>query len=100
MIEFTGTLIASATALYFVSVFLATFLDDQWRTWGTMLIPLVFWQISIHIQLPAFADILRALGSGSPLITHSIPWMTVAFSLTLAAIFFIAALTIVEAREY
>jgi len=100
MIEFAGTLIASATLLYFVSVLLATFLDDQWRVWGTMLVPLVFWQLTSHITLPAFADILRAIGNGSPLITHTMPWPTVAFSLTVAVIFFLAALKVVQTREY
>ncbi len=100
MTEFTGTLVAAASALYFVSVVLATFLDDQWRTWGTMLVPFGFWWLSSHFPLPAFADILRALGDGSPLITHIMPWTTIAFSLVLAAILFLAALKIVQTREY
>jgi hypothetical protein len=91
MIEFSATLIASASVLYFVSVLLATFLDDQWRIWGTMLVPLVFWQFSIHARLPAFADILRSIGNGSPLIAHTMPWAAIAFSLALAAAFFVAA---------
>jgi hypothetical protein len=32
--EYAGTLTACASALYFLSVLLATFLDDQWRVWG------------------------------------------------------------------
>lgn len=100
MIEFAATLIAAASALYFVSVLLATFLDDQWRIWGTMLVPLVFWQLSRLIPLPAFADILRAIGNGSPLITHTMPWSTIAFSLALAAAFFVAALKVAQTREY
>jgi hypothetical protein len=100
MFEFTGMLIASATALYFVAVLLATFLDDQWRTWGTMLVSLVFWQLSIHIRLPAFADILRAIGNGSPFIIHTMPWSAFAFSLGLAAVLFLAAVKVVQSREY
>jgi hypothetical protein len=100
MAEFSGTLIASASALYFVSVLLATFLDDQWRIWGTMLVPFAFGWLSNRITLPAFADIFRAVGNGSPLITHTMPWSTVAFSLTLAAVLFLAALKIAQTREY
>jgi hypothetical protein len=100
MAEFSGALIAAATALYFVSVLLATFLDDQWRIWATMLVPFAYWWLSDRIKLPAFADILRAVGSGSPLFTHSMPWSTVAFSLGLAAVLFFAALKVVQSREY
>ncbi|HEY4382168.1 MAG TPA: hypothetical protein VGN01_17600 [Acidobacteriaceae bacterium] len=100
MIEFSGILIASASALYFASVLLATFLDDQWRIWATMLVPFIFWQLTSRIPLPAFADILRATGNGSPLITHTMPWSTVAFSLALVAALFLAAYKIAESREY
>jgi len=37
MLQYAATLIACGSAIYFVSVLLGTFLDDQWRTWGTML---------------------------------------------------------------
>lgn len=100
MLEYSVTLIACATALYFVSVLLATFLDDQWRVWGTMLVPFAFWWLSSQIKLPAFADLLHAVGNGSPLITHSMPWSTVAFSMGLAATLFFAALKVVQSREY
>jgi hypothetical protein len=100
MFEFTGTLIACASVLYFVSLLLATFLEDQWRIWGTMIVPLAFGWLSGRIKLPAFADLLRALGNRSPLITHTMPWTTVAFSLALSAILFFAALQIAQSREY
>jgi len=100
MTEFAATLIAAASVLYFVSVLLAIFLDDQWRIWGTMIVPFTYWWFSDRIRLPAFADILHAVGEGSPLITHAMPWPTIAFSLTLAAIFFVAALKIAQTREY
>jgi hypothetical protein len=100
MLEYSATLIACTTSLYFVSVLLATFLDDQWRIWGTMIVPFAFWWVSQHVTLPAFADLLRAVGNDSSLITHTMPWATVAFSLTLAALFFLAALKVVQTREY
>jgi len=100
MFEYTGTLIACASALYFLSVLLATFLDDQWRVWGTMIGSAVLWWLFSHTPLPASANIFQAMGKSSPLIAHTIPWTAIAFSLGLAAVLFFAALKVVQAREY
>jgi len=100
MLEYAGTLIACASAIYFLSVLLATFLDDVWRTWGTLIVFAAFWWISNHTPLPAFANIFRAMGKGSPLIAHTTPWNAIAFSVALSAILFFAALKVVRTREY
>jgi hypothetical protein len=100
MLEYAGTLIACASALYCFSVLLATFLDDLWRTWGTMLFFTALWWLSTHTPLPASANIFRAMREGSPLLAHSMPWTAMAFSLGLAAILFFAALKVVQTREY
>lgn len=100
MSEYALTLIACGSALYFLSVLLATFLDDQWRTWGTMFAAGALWWISHRAWLPAFIDIVQAIGKNSPLITHNMPWPAMAFSLTLAAAFFFAALKVAQSREY
>jgi hypothetical protein len=100
MLEYAGTLITCASALYCLSVLLATFLDDQWRAWGTMIASAALWWLSIHTPFPASADIFRAMREGSPLIAHTIPWTAMAFSLGLAAILFFAALKVVQTREY
>jgi hypothetical protein len=100
MVEYAGTLIAGDSALYFLSVWLATFLEDQWRILGTMAAFFALAWLSGHTSLPASVDILRAMGKGSPLIAHEIPWTAMAFSFGLAAILFFAALKIVQTREY
>jgi len=100
MFKYAATLVAFASAIYFLSVLLATFLDDQWRVWGTMMSSLALWWISTHIPFPAFADIFRSMGRGSPLITHTVPWHTIGFSIGLAIILFLAALKVVKGREY
>jgi hypothetical protein len=100
MMEYAGTLIACATALYCLSVLLATFLDDQWRAWGTMLASVALWWLSINTPLPASANIFRAMREGSPLLAHTVPWTAMAFSLGLAAILFFAAMKVVQTREY
>jgi hypothetical protein len=100
MFEYAGTLIACASALYCLSVLLATFLDDLWRTWGTMLFFAALWWLSTHTPLPASANIFRAMREGSPLLAHTMPWTAMAFSLGLAVILFFAALKVVQTREY
>jgi len=100
MLEYAGTLMACASALYCFSVLLATFLDDQWRAWGTMLSAAALWWLSTHTPLPASANIFRAMREGSPLLAHTMPWTAMAFSLGLAAILFFAALKVVQFREY
>jgi hypothetical protein len=100
MFEYTGTLIACASTIYFLSVLLATFLDEQWRIWGSMIATFAFGWASSHYTPPPSIDILRAVRDGSPLLTHAIPWSPIAFALGLAAILFFAALKIVQTREY
>ena len=100
MLQYAGTLIACASALYYFSVLLATFLDDQWRAWGSMIASAALWWLSTHTPLPAYANIFRAMREGSPPLAHTMPWTAMAFSLGLAAILFFAALKVVQTREY
>jgi hypothetical protein len=100
MFEYIGTVIACASAPYFLSVLLATFLDDQWRVGGTMVACVAIGGLPYLTRVPAYADILRAMGEGSPLVAHSMPWSVMAFSAGSAAILFFAALKIVRLREY
>jgi hypothetical protein len=100
MFEYAGTLIACTSAVYFLSVLLATFLDDQWRVWGTLIASGGLWWLSSHTWFPEFANIFLAIGKGSPLIAHTMPWAAMAFSVSLATIFFFAALKVAQTREY
>ena len=58
------------------------------------------WWIPNHMDAPAAVNIFRAMGEGSPLIAHTMPWNAIAFSLLLACGLFFAALQIVRRREY
>jgi hypothetical protein len=100
MFEFAVTLTACASAVYFLSVLLATFLDDQWRMWGTLFGSALLWWLPSHTPLPASADIFRVMGEGSPLLAHAVPWTGISVALALSAILFFAALRIVQNREY
>jgi hypothetical protein len=100
MLKYVVTVVVCASAPYFLSVLLATFLDDQWRVGGTMVACVAIGGLPYLTRVPAYADILRAMGEGSPLVAHSMPWSVMAFSTGSAAILFFAALKIVRLREY
>ncbi|HEY6346164.1 MAG TPA: hypothetical protein VIY49_32150 [Bryobacteraceae bacterium] len=101
MFEYIIALFACTSTLYFLSVLLGVFLDDLWRMYGTMLAAIAFWLASRSLPLPASADIGRAVAGGtSPLIAHTMPWATMAFSVGLAVILFFAAVKIARTREY
>jgi hypothetical protein len=100
MLEYAGVLIVCSSALHLLGVLMATFLDDQWRTFGSMGGFAALWWLSANTSLPASMNIFRAMGEASPLLTHTMPWHAMAFSLALATVLFFAALKIVQRREY
>jgi hypothetical protein len=95
-----ATLIACASGLYSITVLLATFLDDFWRIYGSVIAFGALWWIQSHTSWPASASVFWALTQGSPLVAHAIPWTAIAFSLGLAATLLCAALKIARTREY
>jgi hypothetical protein len=100
MLEYSATLLVCASAFYFFSVLLATLLEDQWRMVGGMVaFGGMFW-LSAYKYLPASVDPLRATGRGSLLIAHTVPWSAMGFSVGLSAALLVAALKVVQVREY
>jgi hypothetical protein len=85
---------------YFVSVLLATFLDDAWQIWGSILVIGLAWGAVAKLSLPPSADIFRFMGDASPLITHRMPWTAMGISILASAALFFASLKIVQTREY
>jgi hypothetical protein len=100
MLDYAGTLIACASALYAISVLLATFLDDQWRVWGSGIVFAALWWLLNKTPLPSSMNIFRAMGEGSSLVAHTMPWTAMAFALGLATVLFFAAFRVVQYREY
>jgi hypothetical protein len=100
MLGYTGDVIACSSALYSVSVLLATFLEEQWRMIGTLVSFAALSWLSSNAPLPASVNIFRAIEEGSPLLTHAMPWGAMAFSLVLASLLLFASLRIVQRREY
>jgi hypothetical protein len=100
MLEQAGVLIVCSSVAYFVSVVLATFLEDQWRIWGTMIaVGAMFW-LSIKFSLPAGVDLIKAMGRGSPVVAHAMPWATMGFAAGLSAVLFVVAVMVARMREY
>jgi hypothetical protein len=100
LFEHEVAFVACASTFYAINVFLATFLDEQWRLYGSGIAIGALWLLFKKTLLPASVNIFRAMGEGSPLITHAMPWTAMGFSLCLAAILFFAALKVVQLREY
>jgi hypothetical protein len=101
MLEYAAALIVCASSLYFLSVLLGTFLDDQWRMCTTLIASGALWMLCTFVRVPASINVVRAImGESSPLVAHTMPWMAMLFSLALAAVFCLVAAKIVQLREY
>ncbi len=98
--EYIVTLIACASVIYCFSVLLATFFEDQWRIWGTMIGAVGLWWLFHSAHVPASIDIFQAIDAHSPLIAHTMPWPALALAAVLSAAFLITALKIAQSREY
>jgi len=97
--HFSVTFICSST-FYFLSLFLATFLDDGLRLPGAMTILAILFALDATKILPPYLNVFRPMGSASPLITHAIPWITLTVALAASAVFFLATIKIVQSQEY
>lgn len=100
MLEYAGALVACASGFYSIGVLLATFLDEVWRLYGSGIAIGALWLLFNKTSVPGSFNIFRAMGEGSPLIAHTMPWTAIGLSLGLAAILFFAALKVVQTREY
>src|ERR1700677_4437241 len=88
MFEYAGVLTICDSAFYSVTLLLATFLDDRWRAWGSAIVLGALWWLFNKTPLPVSVNIFRAMGDGSPLVAHTVPWTAMGVSLALAAILF------------
>jgi hypothetical protein len=68
--------------------------------WLSAIVLMVPWVLSAGNTLPRSLNIFRPLGRGSPLITHQIPWTTIASGGILAALLLAITVMIIERQEY
>jgi hypothetical protein len=100
LLLFWVTLFTCSSAIYFIGVLLATVLEDAWRGFASMFaVVLLRWLLSLP-SLPPPVNIFRAMGSASPLFTHSLPWASIAISFGASAVLFLISTTIAQTREY
>jgi len=89
------TVIFWCTSVYGLATLFSAFLDQQCQVLATMM---VFWA---GRGLAGGKGILfRALEADSPLVTHAFPWAPSALSLGLGLVCMVAAVKVVEARQY
>ena len=86
--------------LHLMSVLYATFLDDQYQ-WLASFFTMGALMITMHlVPFPPAFDSLMVLTSGSPLVTHTMPWLGVGLLLMICLILLTVSVKIVESREY
>jgi hypothetical protein len=100
MLAYLGVAVICSSTFHFASMFLATFLDDFLRIPAAMTILALLIALDTAKVLPPYLNIFRPMGSASPLMTHEIPWITLAVALAASAVFFLATMKIVQTQEY
>jgi hypothetical protein len=100
LLELAIAAIVCTACFHFASVLFATFLDEVWQTFGCMFVIFAAWWAVAKLSLPQAANIFSFMGDASPLVTHELPWPAMAISLIASAILFLAALKVVQKREY
>jgi hypothetical protein len=88
------------TAFYGLAVLTATLLDDTWHMWTSALVLMVLWAPPVRRLLPPGFDVFRPLVDASPIVTHTVPWATMAVAVAVGGVFVLAALRVVQAQEY
>ncbi len=89
------TILLCCSGVYGLSTLFSTFLTQQWQIWATMAVILL-------LRLVTDKDffLFRAMAQNSPLITHTLPWTAMGLSLGLGVLFFLAAVRVVQTRQY
>lgn len=94
------TVLLASFGFLSLSTLLSTVLDQQWQIFASMgAIGLVGW-IFQHGWLPASADVIKAMGNASPLVTHHMQQTPLFVSVAAGALFFMGALKIVQEKKY
>ena len=100
LLKYWVTLSVCGVAFYSISVLLSTFLDDLTQNWSSMFGLVCLRAVFMGVHVPPSLNIFQAVGEGSPLFTHSLPWATMGVAVACAAIFGSAAFFVLNTREY
>jgi hypothetical protein len=83
---------------YFLSVTIATVLDEMWQVYGSLVVAGLIWWASS--ALPPYANVFRFSTDASPLLVHHLPWPAMGISVAASALLFLTAVLIVNKHEY
>jgi hypothetical protein len=100
-----ATLLLCTIGFYGLSTLFSTFFDQLWQIWGSMIAFFVLAWISDKFKISPALDVFRAIAGASPIgPTHAamnqMPWTAIAVSLCAGAAFMLAALRVVQTKEY
>lgn len=100
-----GTLLLCATGFYGLSTLLSTFLDQLWQIWGSMIAFFVLAWLFDRPGIPPGFNVFHAIAGASPIgpahaAMNQMPWTAIAVSVCAGAVFLLAALRVVQTREY
>lgn len=87
-------------AVYAISACLSTFCDEGWRFRGSGLVVVVLFMLGTAGKLPRSINLFRGIGGASPLVAQQAPWATIVTGCVLALLFLVAALLIIQRRDY
>ncbi len=91
MLGYAITMTACASGLYAINLLFAALFSDAWRVYaGLIVLGLLVW-IPAHVAVPDAMNLFGAVVGKSPFVTHSIPWISVSFSIELALILMFAS---------
>ena len=92
--------LASVLSFYFVSVTIATVLDEMWQVYGSYCLSGLVWWATVHFGLPSSVNIFGFSTDASPLLTHHLPWPAMALSLIASTMLFLVTVRVVNQHEY
>jgi hypothetical protein len=99
-VGYVATLLFTSFAIFGLSTLFATFLDQQMRVLACLGAIFALRWLFAWTHAPAALDIFRAAGETSPLITHVFPWASVLLCFGLGTLFLLAAMKIIQLKEY
>jgi hypothetical protein len=84
---------------------LSTFLDQLWQIWGSMIAFFVLAWLFDRPGIPPGFNVFHAIAGASPIgpahaAMNQMPWTAIAVSVCAGAVFLLAALRVVQTREY
>ncbi len=92
--------VACTWCFYFVSVVIATVLDEMWQVYGSYCVVGLAWWASVSLPLPASVNVLGFMTASSTSVAHSLPWTVMGTSVAISVVLFLVALRIVESYKY